>query len=204
MLGEGRRAAPAVERTVMLTDAVVAIAMTLLVLPLVEAVPEVDLNDVGAFVAEHLSLFVSFIVSFLVILLFWGAHHRVFGFLEVLPGTVRWLNALWLLLIAFIPFPTALLGRGPTTSTAPVYIGTVCALAATSAAMTFAGSRSVSPPTVRRYLSQRALVASGAALVALVCVFIAMGAPDLGLFGLAAIAVVRVVGDRWTGNAPAT
>jgi hypothetical protein len=31
-----------------------------------------------------------------------------------------------------------------------------------------------------------------------------MGAPDLGLFGLAAIAVVRVVGDRWTGNAPAT
>lgn len=57
----------------MLTDAVVAIAMTLLVLPLVEAVNEVKL-DVSAFATEHTSLFVSFVVSFLVILLFWVAH----------------------------------------------------------------------------------------------------------------------------------
>jgi uncharacterized membrane protein len=196
-------AAPAVERTVMLTDAVVAIAMTLLVLPLVESATEVDLDDVGGFVSGHLSLFVSFVVSFLVILLFWSAHHRVFGYLEVLSGSVRWLNAIWLLLIAFVPFPTALVGRGPTTSTTPVYIGTLCALAAISAAMTFAGARSLSAPGIRRYLDRRALVAASAAVVALACALVAMGWPDLGLLGLLAIAVVRVVGDRWAGAAPA-
>lgn len=203
MLGESHRVAPAVERTVMLTDAVVAIAMTLLVLPLVEAVPEVDPSDVGGFVADHLSLFVSFVVSFLVILLFWGAHHRVFDFLEVLPGSVRWLNAAWLLLIAFVPFPTALLGRGPTTSTTPVYIGTIFALAAVSSAMSYSGARLASTPSARGYLGRRAVVASAIAIVALACTFVAMTWPDLGLLGLIAIAVVRFAGDRWAGREPA-
>lgn len=181
----------------MLTDAVVAIAMTLLVLPLVEAVPDADLGNAWAFVGEHLSLFVSFAVSFLVILLFWAAHQRVFRYVSDMTTTLRLLNALWLLAIAFLPFPTALIGRGPTTSTTPIYMGTMLVLAGTSAAMTLAVSRATPDDHVRAYLSRRFVVALGAVVVLLICTLIAAVNPDLGLIGLVAIAPVRLVGDKW-------
>lgn len=184
----------------MLTDAVVAIAMTLLVLPLVEAVPEVDIDDVGAFVGEHLSLFVSFVVSFLVILLFWAAHQRLFQYVTDMTAGLRLLNAAWLLLIAFLPFPTALLGRGPTTSTAPVYIGTVFVLSVVSAVMTRAAAPVVPDGAAAGYLRRRAIVAWVSAGVLLVCAIVSAYSPDLGLFGLLAILVVRLAGSRWAGS----
>jgi uncharacterized membrane protein len=186
-----------VERTIMLTDAVVAIAMTLLVLPLVDAVPEVDLDNVGAFVQEHLSQFISFFVSFLVILLFWAAHQRLFRLVEEMTGSLRLLNGLWLLTVAFLPFPTALVGRGPTTSTTPIYIGTVLVLALTSTAMSFTVARVVANPAASSYLTRRTVVALGSDAVLLACTLIAMWSPDAALYGLLFIAVVRVVGDRW-------
>jgi len=186
-----------VERTVMLTDAVVAIAMTLLVLPLVEAAPEVDLDNVWPFIGDHLSLFVSFLVSFLVILLFWSAHQRVFRHVSEMTPTLRLLNTAWLLVIAFLPFPTALIGRGPTTSTTPIYIGTVFVLGAVSAAMTFAVLREVDDPTLRHYLRRRGIVALGAVAVLLVCTLAATVSPDVALYGLLLIVPVRVVGNRW-------
>ncbi len=182
----------------MLTDAVVAIAMTLLVLPLVESVPEVDLDDVPAFVAEHRSLFISFVVSFLVILLFWAAHQRVFRSVGEMTSGLRWLNAAWLLIVAFLPFPTALVGREPTTSTTPVYIGTVFALAMTSAAMTYLAFRAAGAGPDREYLGRRVVVAAVAALVLLVSTVLAIASPDVALFALIGVAVVRFVGDRWS------
>lgn len=188
---------PAVERTVMLTDAVVAIAMTLLVLPLVEAVPEVDLDDVGAFAAGHISLFVSFVLSFLVILLFWAAHHRFFPFVADMTPSLRMLNAVWLLVVAFVPFPTALIGRGPTTSTTPVYIGTILVLGIVSAAMMHVVARATAIPDAARYLRRRAWIAWAAVGVMLVCTLISTVNPDLGLTGLLGILVLRIVGNRW-------
>ena len=44
---------PGAERTITLTDAVVAIAMTLLILPLVEVVDELDVSDLATVWAEH-------------------------------------------------------------------------------------------------------------------------------------------------------
>jgi uncharacterized membrane protein len=187
-----------VERTVMLTDAVVAIAMTLLVLPLVESVPDVDLNQVGAFVADHLSLFVSFVVSFLVILLFWAGHRRAFEHVRHMTPWLSTLNALWLLLIAFLPFPTALVGRGPTTSSAPIYIGTVFLLSAVSSTITLVASRASEDATMTQYLRRRALVGSASTAVLLVCTLVAAFNPDAGLWGLLAIVVIRSTGHRWS------
>lgn len=194
---------PTVERTVMLTDAVVAIAMTLLVLPLVEAVNEVNLDDVGAFAAEHASLFVSFVVSFLVILLFWAAHHRFFPFVTEMTQTLRMLNAAWLLVVAFVPFPTALIGRGPTTSTTPVYIGTILVLGILSAAMVQVVAGTSANRDAARYLRRRAGIGWAAVGVMVVCALVSTVKPDLGLVGLAGILVVRVLGNRWAGE-PAT
>lgn len=187
-----------VERTVMLTDAVVAIAMTLLVLPLVEAVPEVDLGDVWAFVDDHLSLFVSFVVSFLVILLFWAAHQRLFELVADMTTGLRLLTSLWLMLVAFLPFPTALIGRGPTTSTVPIYIGTVLTLSVVSASMTEMTRRLVADEGAARYLRVRAITAWVSVGVLAVCAVVSAFAADLGLLGLLLIVPVRLVGGRWS------
>ena len=128
---------PALERTVTLTDAVVAIAMTLLVLPLVEVSGEVDANHLREFTSEHGNLLLSFIISFLVIYVFWAAHgsafarlHEAQGDVDELegPAALRQLNMWWLLVIAFLPFPTALAGRDLTTSSGSFYLGTMAVL----------------------------------------------------------------------------
>jgi hypothetical protein len=46
---------PGIERTITLVDAVVAIAMALLVLPLVDLIPELDLGDLAGFWSESSS-----------------------------------------------------------------------------------------------------------------------------------------------------
>lgn len=53
--------------------------MTLLVLPLVEPVPELDARGVGGLVADNSGAFLAFGVSFLVIYRFWAAHDRLFA-----------------------------------------------------------------------------------------------------------------------------
>ena len=108
----------------MLTDAVVAIAMTLLILPLVEISGEVEFESLSGFLEEHGNQVMSFVISFLVIFVFWSAHGTIYRRLnaaeiEQVPG-LGLLNMCWLLVIAFLPFPTALVGRDLTTTSAPV------------------------------------------------------------------------------------
>ena len=122
---ESARPRRTAERTVPLTDAVVAIAMTLLVLPLVDAAGDVDTDQLGSFFSSHWNLLVSFGVSFLVIFAFWSAqsaaYHRLAG-LDIEVPALRQLTMCWLLLIAFLPFPTAVLGREISSSSAPLYL----------------------------------------------------------------------------------
>jgi uncharacterized membrane protein len=181
----------------MLTDAVVAIAMTLLVLPLVEAVPEVDVDDVWSFASHHVSLFVSFAVSFLVILLFWASHRRIFDSVAAMTPGLRLLNAAWLLGIAFLPFPTALIGRGPTTSSTPVYIGTILVLSLLTTAMSIVGAGSARSPEVATAMRRHAVVGIGIVAVLFAATCLACFAPDVALISLVVLAPVRILGDRW-------
>lgn len=144
--GEG----PGLERTITLTDAVVAIAMTLLILPLVDVVTELDVDDIGSLWLANRQLLQSFVISFVVIFAFWTAHGTLYRRLRQAGiEDVRWLaliNLGWLLMIAFLPFPTALIGRNLTTTTAPIYIATMLVLAALTFAMTAVIHRAVGRP----------------------------------------------------------
>lgn len=62
------------------TDAVVAIAMTLLILPVTEAIPEASTKHLGTvvFLREHQLQLLSFALSFVLIGMFWLLHHRIF------------------------------------------------------------------------------------------------------------------------------
>jgi uncharacterized membrane protein len=182
-----------VERTITLTDAVVAIAMTLLVLPLVELAPEVDPQDVGGLLREHTDLFLSFVISFLVIYVFWLAHERAFAVVEQATPALRSLNMWWLLLVAFLPFPTALVGRHVSTASAPVYIGTMLVLSALTSAMIEVAHRSArrAGRAVARPGWRVALTWATPAVFA-VCTLVSAVSADAGLFGLLLLLVVRL------------
>lgn len=101
------------ERLVFFSDAVFAIAITLLAL-------EIRLPEAAGHAADPelvnilLSLwpkYLGYMVSFLVIGLFWIGHHRKFSFIQRYDSNLLILNILMLMLVAFVPFPTALLSE---------------------------------------------------------------------------------------------
>lgn len=119
------------ERLLFFSDAVFAIAITLLAIEL--KVPELD----GVLAVEELPhavehlwpQFISFAISFLVVALFWTSHHRVFGIIQHFDHRLIWLNLLLLFGIAFLPFPTAMLGKyGDTRYAMIFYAATVGAI----------------------------------------------------------------------------
>jgi uncharacterized membrane protein len=95
----------AAERLAFFSDAVVAIAITLLVLDL--PVPSGDTNaELLRSAADNYDDFLAFVISFLVISAHWRGHHRVFRYFTAAPPPVVWWNLLWLMMIVVTPFAT--------------------------------------------------------------------------------------------------
>lgn len=97
------------------SDGVFAIVITLLVLEL--RIPEVHgpqlSQELWHGLKELLPKFISFVVSFLYISIYWYNHHQLFHPVKVLDRWLFWFNSLFLLFLTFIPFPTALIGSYP-------------------------------------------------------------------------------------------
>jgi uncharacterized membrane protein len=95
-----------------LVDGIFAIAMTLLVLGL--AVPTIQPPLTNASVTNAiLNLipnFVSLVVSFVLLAVFWKIHHRIFKQINKMNGTLLWINVIWLLFIVLVPFSATLTG----------------------------------------------------------------------------------------------
>jgi uncharacterized membrane protein len=120
------------ERLVFFTDAVVAIAITLLVLPLAEAVPEAVDQHLGPaeLISENQWKIYSFLLSFAVIARLWVVHHRVFEQVKAYSRPLMAANFGWLLAIVALPFPTEMAGTyGNDRFTSSLYIGTILAAA---------------------------------------------------------------------------
>ncbi len=96
------------ERLLTFVDAVVAIAITLLVLPLAEIGQEV--GDVGAaeLLQAHSDDLLGFVLSFVVIARLWLAQHHTVRSLERQSPPLIWLLLAWTFTIVFLPFPTSL------------------------------------------------------------------------------------------------
>jgi uncharacterized membrane protein len=119
------------DRLVLFTDAVVAIAVTLLILPLVDVVTEsqAEGHDAVAVITEHKPQIYTFLLSFVVITRFWLTHHRLFEHVRAYNTRLIQLNMVWLLFIVILPFPTEIIGTYPSGRfTAGLYIGTIVAL----------------------------------------------------------------------------
>ncbi|HEX6310368.1 MAG TPA: TMEM175 family protein [Acidimicrobiia bacterium] len=96
-------------RVLAFSDGLFAIAMTLLVVGI--GVPTVQDAQLGNALRDLLPEIISFFVSFLVVGYYWLAHHRFFAQLRHLTTPLIVLNLVYLAAIAFVPFPTALVGK---------------------------------------------------------------------------------------------
>ena len=104
-------AAYSVERLSFFSDAVVAIAMTLLALDL--PVPNVDSGPgLAQFLVDHLGEFLAFLISFLVIAQYWRAHHELYRYVTDAPPRVVTLTIYWLLTVVVTPYATRVLYGG--------------------------------------------------------------------------------------------
>ena len=106
----------AFERIVFFSDAVFAIAITLLVLEI--KVPHIAHTADAATTLSALGLLipkaVGYVVSFVVLGSFWIEHHRVFRYITRFDAKLLWWNLAMLLVVAFMPFPTALFSENYT------------------------------------------------------------------------------------------
>jgi uncharacterized membrane protein len=114
------------ERFLTFVDAIVAIAITLLVLPLVEVGAEIGEGSVPELLAEHRIDILGFLLSFTVIARLWLAQHHIVRSLVRQSRPVVQLLLGWTLTIVFLPFPTALVvGTSDDSVAKLLYIGTM-------------------------------------------------------------------------------
>ena len=100
------------DRIVSLTDAVLAIVMTLLVLEIV--VPELSRSEAATELPKRLLELLpdvwSYATSFIILGFFWISHDDRFHYVKRANRTLLWMTVFYLMFIAFIPFSTALIG----------------------------------------------------------------------------------------------
>jgi uncharacterized membrane protein len=105
---ETRRARRGSDRLIAFSDGVVAIAITLVVLPLVDEAADIGNRTVGQFIADDFYGFLAAAISFYSIARFWQAHHALF--VRATGHSVRLIqvNFLWLAGVVFLPLATVL------------------------------------------------------------------------------------------------
>lgn len=76
--------------------------------------------------------FSSYILSFLMIIIYWNNHHHVFQTVEKVNGKILWTNGLLLFFLSLVPFGTAWMGESHFDSTPVAFIGIIFLFAGSS------------------------------------------------------------------------
>ncbi len=110
------------------SDGVIAIVITLLIFQI--QVPHVlviggDESVLVKSVIAYIPKFISYAVSFVVLSVWWVAHHQLFHTIEKIDRNLLWINNLFLMCLCLIPFPSALIGDYPGTRTGAFLFGLV-------------------------------------------------------------------------------
>lgn len=119
-----RRSEEGLSRLIAFADAVVAIALTLLVLPLVDIANDLrEESSVAEVVSDHSLELTSFVVSFVVIWVLWRQHHQTMEYFRSYDSVLINLNFVWLLTIVVLPFATAMVDDSRVKWANVLYIG---------------------------------------------------------------------------------
>jgi len=111
------------------SDGVIAIIVTIMVLDLRAPVG----GGIEALIALW-PVFLSYMLSFLVVAIYWMNHHRTFHVVKIVNNRILWSNMVLLFCLSLVPFATDYMGRNSMTSlSVAIYCAVllVCALAFT-------------------------------------------------------------------------
>ena len=111
-------------RVELFSDAVFAISITLLIIDikLPEATSVAKLSDSLRELWPH---YIAYFLSFAIVAMQWVDHHDIFAHVERCSKGLFWMNFVFLSCIAFLPFPTAVLGRFPNERASVVFYSAV-------------------------------------------------------------------------------
>ena len=175
------------------SDGVLAIIITIMVLEL-----KVPHGETLAALAPLWPIWLSYVLSFVYVGIYWNNHHHLLHASTRVNGTVLWCNLHLLFWLSLLPFATGWMGENHFARWPTMLYGLnllLCALAYAllqRALVRNHGSESLLAHAVGRDLKGKAslvlyLVGSGAA---------ALGAPAVGLLLFAAVALMWLVPDR--------
>jgi uncharacterized membrane protein len=193
------------ERLVFFSDAVYAIAITLLVIELHPPHFERGTQDIVhvAALANLIPNFIGYFISFWVIGMFWMGHHRAFGLAaHYHPRILMWNMAL-LSTIAFMPFATAYLSSNFFQRVPTIFY---CVVMLAAALFNLKVNRTAtSPPMVDEsadpaaiaYVRQRGMSVMLGSATALA---LAIVRPEIGQMGLISIPLWRIALTRMAGQ----
>lgn len=185
------------------SDAVIAIAITILVLEfkVPEGPPEETDWRLGTALVAQWPSYISYGMSFMVLGVAWASHHRIFQYIVRFDWPFLMLNLLFLLLVAFVPYPTALVAKYLATDTgrgiAVMFYGGVMTLFALSynALWWYASSRgrllakNLDGRGVRRLTREFAVTLAGYPISMMVAIF----QPMLSVVLFVALAVFSAI-----------
>jgi uncharacterized membrane protein len=196
---------PGAERLLTLSDGVVAIAITLLVLQL-NVPPPAQLADpdsaseLAKALGNGADQLISYVISFYVIAQFWLVHHRVFRRIAGQREGLAWWNFAFLFTITVMPFTSDLLGKYASNPLA-IDIFAVNLLAATLATqltLVFARRKNLLVAgTDAQELQTAQLRVASAVFVIVLSIAIAWVNTDIAKYCWLLLAVAPEAADRW-------
>ncbi|MBK0380329.1 TMEM175 family protein [Mucilaginibacter segetis] len=119
------------DRIALFSDAVFAIAITLLIIEI--KIPELQSDFTDSHLLEEfnhsIGKFIGVLISFFVIGRFWIGHHSIFGYVNNYNSKLLWANLLMLFSIVLMPFSTGIYSeywQSPMITPVIVYVTNIC------------------------------------------------------------------------------
>ncbi len=180
------------ERLIALTDGVVAVIITIMVLEM-KAPEGTDLTALA-----HLwPVFLSYVLSFIYVAIYWNNHHHFFKLAPKVDGVMLWANLNFLFWLSLVPFTTAWMGEHEFVALPTAVYGVsllACALA--WYAMQLVIIRLQGPDSPIRRAIGRDLKGKLSPVCYLVGIALAFVAPVVSDLVYAAVALMWLIPDR--------
>lgn len=188
---------PSADRIIAFTDAAVAIALTLLVLPLMESVASItEAHESPRFLdwfAENAGAVSAFGLSFLLVAVYWVRHHAAMLTVRRFAGRMLTANFVWILAIVLLPVTSAIaMSFERDAWTVAIYLGDLAAIGLSLAWIEVEAMRN---PEVEASSDAQwsRLGASIASVLALVVCFVLVTWTPMGWFGMFAMVLSGVL-----------
>jgi uncharacterized membrane protein len=203
-------AGPGVERLLALSDGVVAIAITLLVLQLNVPDPAkltnpTSASELAAQLRKDADQLISYVISFYVIAQFWLVHHRVFRRITRQREGLAWWNFAFLFTVSVMPFTSDLQGKFAANPLAVDIFAMNLLAAALATQLTFIYSSRRNLLTVESPREAQAAQLRSAASIFVVALSIGIAwiSTDAARYCWLLLAVAPRIADRWSNRRPA-